>query len=171
MMFQSKKIDKEIVSTNFLASKNLYKNCFISKCPTIFCNRYIILVLIMKSFASHQLQGLIGEHKARVKPKTKCALVAIYENDGKTIMQPLITEQDATSLLELFENQTLEVWLSNGKSDFLQFDVAILKYKQVLQSSTKCTQAKTRACLMSLYENLVYGEQCHLSSKKTGESQ
>jgi len=123
----------------------------------------------MKGFASHQLQDLVGTPEATVDPKTKCVLVAIYENDGKTILQPLIGEQEAKTIIELLENQTLEVWLSNGKTEISQFDVAILKYKQVLQSLTECTHAKNQVCLKNLYKNLVSCEQCPLSVN-TGES-
>ena len=96
--------------------------------------------------------------------------VAMYENNGKTIMQPFIGEQEAKSLLDLLENQTLEVWLPNGKTDISKFDVSILKYKQVLQSLTKCTRAKNKVCLKNLYENLVSCEQCPISGN-TGECQ
>ena len=97
---------------------------------------------------------------------TKCALVAIYENNGKTILQPLVTEQEAKKILELFENQTLEVWLSNGKPDISEFDVAILKYKQVMQSLTKCERAKSQVCLKNLDKNLIFCDQCSLSAIK-----
>ena len=96
-------------------------------------------------------------------PKTKCVLVAIYENDGKTILQLLMAEQEAKTILELFQNKTLEVWLSNGKTDIAQFDVAILKYKQVLHSLTKCQEMKTQVRLKNHFENLVSYEQCPLS--------
>jgi hypothetical protein len=86
--------------------------------------------------------------------------VAIYENDGKTVLQPLIAEQEAKTIPELFRDKTLEVWLSNGEKDIAQFDVAILKYKQVLQSFTKCEKVKTQVCLKNHFENLVSCEQC-----------
>jgi len=89
--------------------------------------------------------------------------VAIYENNGKTILQPLIAEQEAKIIPELFQNKTLEVWLSNGKTNISQFDVAILKYKQVLQSLTKCKQKKSQVCLKNYFKNLVSCEQCPLS--------
>jgi hypothetical protein len=124
----------------------------------------------MKGVSSHQLQDLVVTPEATIDPKTKCVVVAIYENDGKTILQPLIGEQEAKSILELLENQTLEVWLSNGKTEISQFDVDILKYKQVLQSLTKCTQAKTQVCLKNFYKNLVSCEQCPLNGN-SNESQ
>jgi hypothetical protein len=119
----------------------------------------------VKRFASHQLQDLAGTPDTTFGPKTKCVLVAIYENDGKTILQLLIAEQEAKTIPELFQNKTLEVWLSNGKTDIAQFDVAILKYKQVLQSLTKCKKVKTQVCLKNHFENLVSCEQCPLSVK------
>ena len=117
----------------------------------------------MKGFASHQVQDLAGMPNPTFHPKTKCVLVAIYENDGKTILQPLITEEEAKTIPELFQNKTLELWLSNGKADIAQFDVAILKYKQVLQSLTKCKKVKTQACLKNHFKNLVSCKQCPLS--------
>ena len=95
----------------------------------------------MERFAS-QVQDLAGMPDARSNLKTKCVLVAIYENNGKTILQPLIGEQEDQTISELFQNKTLEVWLSNGKPNMAQFDVAILKYKQVLQSLKTCNKVK-----------------------------
>jgi len=123
----------------------------------------------MNVLASHQLQDLAGTPDATSGSITKCVLVAIYENDGKTILQPLVAEQEAKPILELLENKTLEVWLSNGKTGISQFDVSILKYKQVSQALTKCKQAKSQVCLKNLYENLVSCEQCPLNVN-TGES-
>jgi hypothetical protein len=120
--------------------------------------------LVVKEFAG-QVQDLAGMPNARFSPKIKCVLVAIYENDGKTILQPLVAEQEAKAIPELFQNKTLEVWLSNGKIDIAQFDVAILKYKQVLQSLTKCKKVKTQVCLKNYFENIVSCEQCPLSVK------
>ena len=117
----------------------------------------------MKGFASHQLQDLAGTPDTTFGPKTKCVLVAIYENDGKTILQLLMAEQEAKTIPELFQNKTLEVWLSNGKTDIARFDVAILKYKQVLQSLTKCQKMRTQVCLKNHFENLVSFEQRPLS--------
>jgi hypothetical protein len=117
----------------------------------------------VEAFASHQTQDFAGTSDAKFAPKTKFVLVAIYENDEKTILQPLLAEQEANTIPELFQNKTLEVWLSNGKTDVSQFDVAILKYKQVLQSLTKCKQAKTQVCLKNYFKNLVSCEQCPLN--------
>jgi hypothetical protein len=117
----------------------------------------------VKGFVSHQLQDLVGTPDTTFGPKTKFVLVAIYENDGKTILQLLMAEQEAKTIPELFQNKTLEVWLSNGKTDIAQFDVAILKYKPVLQSLTKCQKMRTQVCLKNHFENLVSFEQCPLS--------
>jgi hypothetical protein len=117
----------------------------------------------VEAFANHQVQDFAGTTNARFTSKTKCVLVAIYENDGKTILQPLTAEQEAKTIPELFQNKTLEVWLSNGKTDISQFDIAILKYKQMLQPLTKCKKAKTQVCLKNYFKNLVSCEQCPLS--------
>jgi hypothetical protein len=116
----------------------------------------------MKS-ASHQVQDLAGTLRTTFDHKVKCLLVAIYENDGKTVLQPLIAEHEAKTVPELFQNKILEVWLSNGETDIAQFDVAILQYKQVLQPLTKCKKVKTQVCLKNHFENLVSCEQCPLS--------
>ncbi len=117
----------------------------------------------MEAFAHHQVQDFAGTNDIKFTSKTKCVLVAIYEKDGKTILQPLIAEQEAKTIPELFQNKTLEVWLSNGKTDICQFDISILKYRQVLQSLTKCKKAKTQVCLKNYFKNLASCEQCPLS--------
>jgi hypothetical protein len=119
--------------------------------------------LIVKAFASRQVQNFADTTDASFASKTKCVLIAIYENDGKTILQPLIAEQEAKTIPELFQNKTLEVWLSNGKTNISQFDVSILKYKQVLQSLAKCKKTKTQVCLKNYLKNLISCEQCPLS--------
>jgi hypothetical protein len=116
----------------------------------------------VEEFAGHQVQDSTGITDARLVGKTKCVLVAIYENDGKTILQPLLSEQEAKTIPALFQNETLEVWLSNGETDISQFDIAILKYKPVLQSLAKCKKAKTQVCLKNYFNNLVSCEQCPL---------
>ncbi len=118
--------------------------------------------LTVKEFAS-QVQDLADTPSARFAPKMKCVLVAIYEKGGKTILQPLVTAQEAKMIPELFQNKTLEVWLSNGKLDIAQFDVAILKYKQVWQSLKKCKKVKTQVCLKNHFGNVVSCEQCPLN--------
>ena len=115
--------------------------------------------VVMERYVS-QVQDLAGTPDTTSNLKTKCVLVAIYENDGKTILQPLIAEQEAKTISELFQNKTLEVWLSNGKTDIAQFDVAILKYKQVLQSLTTCKKMKNQVCLKNHFKDLVSCEQC-----------
>jgi hypothetical protein len=120
--------------------------------------------LTVKKFAD-QVQDFADTSNAKFAPKLKCIPVAIYENEGNTILQPLVTAQEAKTIPELFQNTTLEVWLPNGKSDIAQFDVAILKYKQVLQSLKKCKKVKTQVCLKNHFENLVSCEQCPLSIK------
>ena len=117
----------------------------------------------MKRSVSHQLQDFEGTTEETFDPKLKCVLVTMYENNGKTIMQPFIGEQEAKTILGLLENETLEVWLPNGKNVVSEFDVAILKYKQVFQSLTKCTRAKTQVCLKNIFKNLVSCEQCPVS--------
>ena len=114
--------------------------------------------------ASCQVQEFAGEPSATSDLRVKYVLVATYEKGGKTIIQPLTTEQDAEKIKELFRNKTLEVWLSNGKSDMAQFDVAIAKYKQVTQPLTKCQRAKTKVCLKNHFENIVSCEQCPLGA-------
>ena len=121
------------------------------------------LGLNLEALAGRQVQDFAGTTNDRFSSKTKCVLVAIYENHGKTILQPLIAEQEAKMIPELFQNRTLEVWLSNGKTDIAQFDIAILRYKQVLQSLAKCKKAKTRVCWKNYFKNLVSCEQCPLN--------
>jgi hypothetical protein len=117
----------------------------------------------VEAFASRQVQDFAGTPNASFPYKTKCVLVAIYENDGKTILQPLTSEHEAKTIPELFQKKTLEVWLSNGKTDIGQFDIAILKYKQVLQSMTRCEKAKTEVCWKNFFKNIVSCKQCPLS--------
>jgi hypothetical protein len=117
----------------------------------------------VEAIGSRQVQDFAGTNDDKVTSETKCVLVAIYENDGKTILQPLMAEQEAKIIPELFQNKTLEVWLSNGKTDIARFDIAILKYKQVSQSLTKCKKVKTQVCLKNYFENLVSCEQCPLN--------
>src|SRR4030042_5644072 len=62
---------------------------------------------------SHQIQNLVGNPYTTFDPKVKCVLVAIYKSEGKTILQPLTTKQELETIQELFQNKTLEVWLSN----------------------------------------------------------
>ncbi len=118
--------------------------------------------------ASCQVQDFAGEPSATSHLKVKYVLVATYQKDGKTIIQPLTTEQDAEKMAELFRSKTLEVWLSNGKNDIAQFDVAIAKYKQVMQPLTRCQRAKTKVCIKNYSENIVSCEQCPLGADAGG---
>jgi hypothetical protein len=97
------------------------------------------------------------------EPRIKCVTVMVFEEAGKTVLQPLPTDQEAQSIQELFQNKTLEVWLPNGQSDLAQFDVKILKYKQVLQPTTMCSKTKTCVCLKNHFETIVSCEQCPLN--------
>jgi len=130
----------------------------------LFGNRLRILYwgLTVKGFAGRQVQDFAGTPDAGFVPKVKCVLVAIYENEGKTILQPLVAEQEAKTISELFQNKTLEVWLSNGKADITEFDVGILKYKQALQKLTQCKKVKNQTCLKNHFKNLVSCGQCPL---------
>jgi hypothetical protein len=118
--------------------------------------------------ASHQVQDFASEPSSTYDPKVKYVLVAAYQKDGRTVVQPLTAEQDAEKIAELFRNKTLEVWLSNGKNDIAQFDVAIAKYKQVLQPLTRCQKVKTKVCMKNHFRNLVSCEQCPMGINTGG---
>jgi len=95
----------------------------------------------------------------------KCVTVMVFEKNGKTILQPIIRGQEVQNLHELFRKNTLEVWLPNGRPDFEQFDVGILKYKQIVQPSKVCSKVKNRECLKNHFETIVSCEQCPLSNE------
>ena len=95
--------------------------------------------------------------------QVKCITLMVFEQAGKTILQPLLTSQEAQKVQELFQKRTLEVWLSNGQPDLSQFDIAILKYKQQVQPLTKCSRTKNRMCLKNHFNTIVSCEQCPLS--------
>ena len=116
----------------------------------------------MKRCGSGQVQDHACESIAPLSSETKCVTVVIFEIEGKTILQPLITEQDAKTIQELFQNETLEVWLSNGKSDYSVFDVDILKYKKAPQPLTKCSRIANQVCLKNLFQSIVCCAQCPL---------
>ena len=118
----------------------------------------------MKGPANRQKCELAEKPDAAVEPKIKCVTVIVFEEAGKTILQPLVTNQETQRVQELFGNSTLEVWLPNGQSDFAQFDVAILKYKQQMQPSKMCSRTKNRVCLKNHFETIVSCEQCPLST-------
>jgi hypothetical protein len=90
--------------------------------------------------------------------------VLVFEENGKTILQPLGSPQETQSVQDLFQSDTLEVWLSNGHSDPAQFDVQILKYKPQLQISTMCHKNKARVCLKNHFETIVSCDQCPLDA-------
>jgi hypothetical protein len=87
----------------------------------------------------------------------------VFEKSGKTIIQPLITSQETQTLRDLLQNSTLEVWLPNGETDLAQFDVAILKYQQLMQSPTMCSIANDHVCLKNHFDTIVSCEQCPLT--------
>jgi len=69
--------------------------------------------------------------------RLKCVTVMVFEEKGKTILQPIVRGQDIHCFHELFQRSILEVWLPNGRPDFSQFDISILKYRQMAQPSRK----------------------------------
>jgi len=101
--------------------------------------------------------------------KMKVATVMVFEEAGKTILQPLVSGPETKRIEELFRNDTLELWLPNGQSDQAQFDVAILKYKQQLQPTTMCNKTKNRVCLKNHIETIVSCKQCPLSNEGAPE--
>jgi len=104
---------------------------------------------------------------AASETKLKCITVMVFEENGKTILQPIIRGQDVQHIHELFKKNTLEVWLPNGQPDFEQFDVGILKYKQVTQPSKLCSRNKNTKCLKNHFETIVSCKQCSLSNRDT----
>jgi hypothetical protein len=117
----------------------------------------------MKGFPNRQVQDLAAAETGKCSGEMKCVTVAIFEKEGKTVLQPMMSQQEANAISELFRNRTLEVWLSNGESDLSLFDVAILKYKQSSQSLTKCSKVTGQVCLKNLFESVVCCSQCPLS--------
>lgn len=77
-------------------------------------------------------QNLAAENSASGL-KTKCVTMLIYEEAGKTVLQPVAAEEETQTLQELFQNTTLEVWLPNGKSNIADYNVSILQYKPKLK--------------------------------------
>ena len=149
----------------FLVSINLYKNRFIGKYTHVCTVRG---GAAMKRCGSGQVQDLACEPGASLSSEMKCVTVAIFEIEGKTILQPLITEHEAKTIQELFRSKTLEVWLSNGKPGYSVFDVDILKYKQVSQPLMKCRKITNQVCLKNLFESIVCCAQCPLCDKAGG---
>ncbi|MGA3059503.1 MAG: hypothetical protein ABSD92_03945 [Candidatus Bathyarchaeia archaeon] len=122
----------------------------------------------MKRIESSQVQNLACESLAPLSSESKCVTVVIFEMEGKTILQPLITEKDAKTIQDMFRSETLEVWLSNGKSEYSFFDVDILKYKQVSQPLTKCSKIANQVCLKNLFQNIVCCAQCPMCDETGG---
>lgn len=101
------------------------------------------------------------------KSEIKCVTIMLFEEKGKTIFQPLVTGKDAQRIQELFNNETLEVWLPNGASDPAEFDVGILKYKQQIQPTKKCILKGDLVCLKNHFKTIVSCEQCPASTYET----
>ena len=97
--------------------------------------------------------------------KLKCVTVMVFEEKGKTIIQPIVRGQDIHSVYELFQRSILEVWLPNGRPDFSQFDIRILKYRQMPQPSKTCSKVKSRVCLKNHVETIASCEKCPLSNE------
>lgn len=116
----------------------------------------------MKRLGSEQVQDSSCESMAPLSSATKFVTVAIFEMEGKTILQPLINEHDAKITQELFQSETLEVWLSNGKQGYSDYDVDILKYRQVPQPFTKCSKIGDKVCLKNLFESIDSCAKCPL---------
>jgi hypothetical protein len=90
----------------------------------------------------------------------------VFEEKGKTILQPIIRGQDVHSVHELFQRNILEVWLPNGRPDPSQFDIGIIKYRQMVQPSKMCSKVKNRVCLKNHFEKITSCEQCPLSNEE-----
>jgi len=94
----------------------------------------------------------------------RCVTVMVFEEKGKTILQPMVTGQDMHSVHELFQRSTLEVWLSNGRPDPSKFDIGILKYRQMVQPAKMCSEVRDRVCLKN-FETITSCERCPLSGE------
>ena len=97
--------------------------------------------------------------------RLKCVTVMVFEEKGKTILQPIVRGQDIHSVHELFQRSILEVWLPNGRPDPSQFDIGILKYRQMVQPSKMCRKVKNRVCMKNHFETITSCEQCPLSNE------
>jgi len=98
--------------------------------------------------------------------RLKCVTVMVFENKGKTILQPIVRGQDILSVHELFQKSVLEVWLPNGRPDPSQFDIGIIKYRQMLQPSKMCRKVKNRVCLKNHFETITSCQECPLSNEE-----
>ena len=95
--------------------------------------------------------------------KLKCVTVMLFEEKGKTILQPIVRGQDVHSVRELFQRGILEVWLPNGRPDPSQFDIGIIKYRQMVQPSKMCNKVKNRVCLKNHFAGIVSSGQCPIT--------
>ena len=91
--------------------------------------------------------------------KLKCVTVMVFEENGKTILQPVIRGQDTQHLHDLFQKNSLEVWLPNGKPEFEQFDIDILKYKKINPRDKQSPRNKYRGRMESRFESLPLARQ------------
>ena len=98
--------------------------------------------------------------------KIKCITVMVFEEKGKTIIQPIVRGHSLQSVNDFFQKNILEVWLSNGQSDFNQFDIGILKYRQIAQPSKMCRKVKNMVCLKNHFEKIVSCERCPLINEE-----
>jgi hypothetical protein len=117
----------------------------------------------MEGSVTRQRCALAEAPPSALDAKVKCVTVMVFEELGKTVIQPLATNDDVLTVQELLQNATLEVWLPNGKADPSQFDIAILKYKQLMQPSTMCSIRRNHVCLKNTFDTIVACEQCPLS--------
>ena len=97
--------------------------------------------------------------------KLKCVTFMVFEEKGKTILQPIARGLDIHSVHELFQRNILEVWLPNGRADPSQFDIGIIKYRQMIQTSKMCSKVKNRVCLKNHFQTIVSCQQCPLSNE------
>ncbi|MFB3889396.1 MAG: hypothetical protein ACE14S_07885 [Candidatus Bathyarchaeia archaeon] len=119
----------------------------------------------MKESKSRQRCYLADTPAATPDLKIKYVPMMVFEEAGKTIIQPVTANSETPEIRELFRSGTLEVWLSNGQRDPAQFDVAILKYKQQVQPPTMCSRAQGRMCLKNHLETIVSCAQCPLNDE------
>jgi hypothetical protein len=96
---------------------------------------------------------------AATENKLKCVTVMVFEENGKTIIQPVIHGHDTQHLHDLFQKNALEVWLPNGKPEFEQFDISIIKYKQVNPRSKSTIKNRRQSRVESHFESLPLSQQ------------
>jgi hypothetical protein len=105
------------------------------------------------------LSEALQMNPAGLETKLKCVTVMVFEENGKTIIQPVIRGQDSQQLHDLFQRNSLEVWLPNGKPEFEQFDIGIVKYKQITQRSNRSQTAKHKRRMESHFESIPLSQQ------------